>query len=150
MEIQFGIAGSRWSSFSVDTGTVHQLKVFDAKGKFLSLYKEGAPDPAMGFAVQAWGHIPAPVEIRQHGEIWEVTLRSAAAFNAASADGPSLRFGPKGASPVAFHADGAYLVASFRTADAGIRPGDVNACLTGRRQDGVPFEGCGLLQSARR
>ncbi len=148
-EIQFGLAAARWSSFSVDTGTAHQLKVFDAKGKLLSLYTEGAPDGALGFAVQAWGHIPAPVGIRQQGEIWEVTLGSAAAFNGASADGSSLRFGPRGASPVEFHADGASLVASFRTADAGVGSADVNACLTGLRRDGVPFEGCGLLKSAR-
>jgi hypothetical protein len=103
-------------------------------------------EPTRSFAVQVWGHVPATIEIQRRGELWNVILRKDGTFESAAADQASLRFGPKGAAPVSLHAEGADWVAAFRAVDTGIRPGEVNACLTGRRQDAVPFEGCDLLK----
>jgi len=158
VEVQFGVAelnrsgreGAQpadWSAYMVRTATPHQVKIFDVHGKLLGLHP--APmDPALGFAIQVWGHLPARIEIRPRGGSWEVTLHSDAAFEAANVERASLHFGPNNAEPVAVHPKGADLVMSFRSADSGIRPGELNACLTGRRQDGVPFEGCDLLKRA--
>ena len=154
VEIQFGVAGvprsgrdreRGWSEYMVRTAAPHQVKIFDAHGKLLGLH-HGAMDPSLGFAVQVWGHLPAEIEIRLRGELWEVTLHSGATLDAAHADRAGFHFGPNGAAPVAAHLKDADLVLSFRAADTGIRPGELNACLTGRRQDGVPFEGCDLLK----
>ncbi len=146
VEIQFGLSAARWSTYTVRAGPPHEVKLFDAKGKLVGPY--GA-DPVVGFAVQVWGHLPVPVEIRPNGELWQVRLRSAGSFEVGSADRASLRFGPKGAAPTAVDRQGADMLLTFRAADTGLQPGDVNACLTGRKQDGMPFEGCDLLKKNR-
>lgn len=156
-EMQFGVAAVRrsatgdaaaWWPYTVRTATAHQIKLSDAHGKSLGVLPL-AGDPAQGFAVQVWGHLPAAVVIRPRGEFWDVTLNSGAALNAGNTERASLRFGPNGARPVTTQSQGDDLVMSFRAADAGIRGGELNACLIGKRQDGVPFEGCDLLKKAR-
>lgn len=138
VEIRFGVNAPRWSAVTVRTRTPHQIKLFDAKGKLVGPH--GVESDA-GFAVQVWGHLPAKIEIRPDGERWQVKL-----FDAAHTDLASLRFGPGGAEPVTALLDGPDLVMSFRSAETGIRPGELNACLSGRRENGVPFEGCNLLK----
>lgn len=158
VEIQFGVAGVErvardrargWSEYMVRTAAQHQVNIFDTNGKLLRPYK-GAMDPSLGFAVQVWGHLPAEIEIRPRGELWEVRLHSGANLDAAHAERAGFHFGPKSAPPVAVYSKDTDLVLSFRAADTGIRAGDLNACLTGRRQDGVPFEGCDLLKRSAR
>jgi hypothetical protein len=155
VEIQFGIAGVNrsgnahtWSAYAVQTATPHQIRRFDSHGKLLGL-PAVASDPNLGFAIQVWGHLPATIEILRRGELWVVTLKNGAADEAAQADRDGFRFGPKGARPVSVHSQGNDLVLNFPAAGAGIRAGELNACLTGKRHDGVPFEGCDLLKSAR-
>jgi hypothetical protein len=139
--IRFGIRALQWSMAMVHTGTAHQIKRFDENGKLIGPH--GAESDA-GFAVQVWGHLPASIEIRPAGEQWEVRLASAL-----HADPASYRFGSQQAAPVRVRAEGDAVVLTFRAADTGIHPEDVNACLHGQRQDGVPFEGCGLLKKGR-
>jgi hypothetical protein len=66
-------------------------------------------------------------------------------------DVTTLAFGPEGA-PLA-HRNGPHvkdanhdglddLPAHFPTEEAGIAPGDAEACVTGELLDGTPFEGC--------
>jgi hypothetical protein len=143
--IQFGIGGPRWSASMVNTGAPHQIKLFDAHGKFVK--PNGDPSDA-GFAVQVWGHLPAIIEIRSDGDMWRVKLVRAGPLAAVGTNEASLRFGPASAKPAAIHHEGNDLVIYFRVADSRIGPADVNACLSGQRQDGVPLEGCDLLKHA--
>ncbi len=80
-------------------------------------------------------------------------------------DGTTVQFGPSGASPehdqshparVASHQhdvdgdrDVDYLL-HFRMQDAGILPGDTEACLTGQTLGGQPFEGCDSIETVPR
>ncbi len=141
--IQFGVSGPRWSPTMVNTGTPHQIKLFDANGKLMKPY--GDPSEA-GFAIQVWGHLPASIEIRSEGDLWRVKLVRAGPLAATRTDEASLRFGPGGAKPVAIDQESDDLVIAFRSADIKVRPADLNACLSGQREDGVPFEGCDLLK----
>jgi len=136
--IQFGIAAPRWATLTVSTSTQRQIRTFDAKGKFLGLYGEKTN---LGFALQAWGHLPAKIEIEPAGESWSVKL-----VEPKSIDPSSFRFGPGGAAPVTVQSKDGGFVLTFRAAETTIGPADVNACLKGQRQDGAPFEGCDLLK----
>ena len=77
-------------------------------------------------------------------------LSGNASVDASRVDTASLRLGPNGAAPASVRrrkgTGGTELVLEFRLADTGIRPGDLNACLRGREDDGIPFEGCDLLK----
>jgi hypothetical protein len=141
--IQFGVSGAGWSAYTANRSADHTIKIFDPNGKLTGPY---AANPGATLAVQVWGHLPATIEIQRDGDLWKVILHGNAAFDARLSNRGSLRFGSKGAIPTSQHVDGADLVMTFRTADAGIQPNEVNACLNGRRQDGVPFEGCDLLK----
>ena len=89
--------------------------------------------------------------------VWRAARRGAVAilgsdtFDVAEVDVTTLAFGP-GAAPLA-HRNGPHpkdanhdgvpdLLAHFRTEDAGIAPGDEEACVTGTNDEGVPFEAC--------
>ena len=139
--IEFGVSAPGWSMETVHTGTPHQIRMVDANGKRLGAY--GAESDA-GFAVQVWGHLPANIEIRPDGEWWKVKLR-----DGAKVDRASLRFGPGSARPVSIQAEGTGLAMRFRAGETGIHSGDLNACLSGKRVNGVPFEGCDLLKRPR-
>ena len=157
VDIQFGVMGvsrhgrQTWHNQAANMGNAHQLKIFDEKGKLEGPYvPDGEPvDGRAGLNVQVWGHRSAPVAIRSGGTAIEVVLRSDASFDAGRADAATLRFGPKNAAPISSRLETiegrAALVARFRRADAGIQGAVVSACLTGRLQDGVPFEGCDLV-----
>lgn len=138
-----GVATAKWFVATVRTGAAHEIRMFDDKGKRVDLQNTDSRNSAMGFAVKVSGHLPVAIDIQPQNQFWEVILRNASSIEAQRA---TLRFGPSGAAPASVHADGADLVMRFRASDCGIRPGDVNACLTGQRADGVPFEGCDLLK----
>jgi len=147
-QIQFGVMGVALQSM---TAGEHQLKKFDSKGKLLGEL-EGA-DKSTGIAVQVWAHLTASLAIQSLGGIVDVALRGSPTFDVTHADLASLRFGPKGASPLStllVNAEGnKNLTLSFRAADVGIQPTDFIACLKGRLQNGTPFEACDGLAAAR-
>jgi hypothetical protein len=159
--IQFGVMGVArggsqvWFNQAAHVGGAHKLNVFDDKGKLEGPFSpDGGPvDSGTGFYVQVWGHKMAPVAVRSAAATIEVVLRSDASFDAAHADQKTLRFGPKGALPVASRMEQvgghAALVVEFRRAEAGLQGFNGSACLTGREHGGVPFEGCDLLGSGK-
>ena len=85
-----------------------------------------------------------------------VALLGTPAYDVDQVDGKSLAFGPE-AAPLAHrmcphrmdvNGDGRPdLLAHFRTHEAGIAPGDPEACLAGEFVDGTPFEGCDVVRA---
>jgi hypothetical protein len=76
-------------------------------------------------------------------------------FDATTVDPETVRFGPAGAEKAHKHAhvkdanhDGDLdLMLHFLTEDAGIAPGDTEACLTGETYDGLPIMGCDSVRT---
>jgi probable HAF family extracellular repeat protein len=77
-------------------------------------------------------------------------------FDVTDVDTTTLRFGPGEAEPV--HKNGGHLedvnadgltdlLSHYRTQDTGIAIGDTEACVTGETLDGVPIEGCDLINT---
>jgi hypothetical protein len=155
--IQFGVLGAApggrrpWYNQASRSDGGHQLKAFDENGKLEGPYTTRAVllDDRVGLNVQVSAHKMAPVAVRPAGPSLEVVLKTEASFDAAKADVATFRFGPKNAKPVATRVEEiegrSAVVATFRREDTGTQ-GAVSACLTGRQTDGVPFEGCDLLQ----
>ena len=150
--IQFGIlaepySGSTWYNLGSPASESH-LRVFSSAGK---LQNPLHGDPPASMNIQVWGHLLARVSIHSAGKKFHVILRSQSYLDATQVDPASLHFGPGKASPESVrvedvnHNGKADLVMYFRATDSGIPPKSVNACLTGKRLDGAPFEGCDLL-----
>jgi hypothetical protein len=83
-----------------------------------------------------------------------VAILSTDTFDALEIDGDTLAFGPAGAPLL--HASGPHpedvdgdgltdLLTHFATAETGIAPGDVEACVTGELFDGTRIEGCDVI-----
>jgi hypothetical protein len=99
------------------------------------------------------GNASNPVQPFSQGVI-PVAILGSDDFDVADVDVTTLAFGPAGA-PLA-HRNGPHpkdanhdgisdLLADFLTEEAGIAPGDEEACVTGELLDGTPFEGCDLV-----
>jgi len=153
VRIQFGVfaepnSGRTWYNLATPSDPAEQLRVFSSTGKFEKAFT--SPSPAR-INVQAWGHLLARISIRPTGQKLHVILWNAPFLGAEQVDRTSLHFGPGKAVPESTevedvqHSGQPALVMVFQLAASGITPRSVNACLTGKRQDGVPFEACDLL-----
>jgi hypothetical protein len=157
--LQFGVLGIgrpaghaepyRLFSAAARVDTPNHLRAFSEKGKLEGEYTEPGLPPNTAIRVQVWGHLSASISIRRRGDLIDVTLHGTPSFDVRKIRLADLRFGPKRGVPVSTQPQPAgqqmKIVARFRQQDTGIQPGDVNACLSGRQADGVPFEGCALL-----
>ncbi len=153
IRIQFGVfaeskAGYTWYNLATSSDPDEQLRIFSSTGKFEKAFT--SPSPAR-INVQVWGHLLARISIRPSGQELQVILWSAPFLGAEQVDRSSLHFGPGKAVPESTevedvqHNGQPVLVMVFQPAASGITPRSVNACLTGKRQDGTPFEACDLL-----
>lgn len=151
--IQFGVLAEPYSSYSWSNlgspaSDGQHLRVFSSAGKLQSSFHA---EPPGRMNIQVWGHLLARISIRPSGQKFRVILWSEPFLEGSQVDTASLRFGPRNAPADNVHVEDANhdgkvdLVMYFRAADSGIAPKSVNACLTGRRLDGAPFEGCDLL-----
>jgi hypothetical protein len=156
VDIQFGLMGiardhkQTLKSLASSTGDLHQLKLFDEKGKLAGSYApEGkAVESRLGLNIQVWGHRYAPIILRPTSAAIEVVLRTDASFDVSRVDLKTLRFGPNAAAGTSRlqTIDGhAALITGFQWTDVASRPSNLSVCLNGRFQDGVPFGGCSLL-----
>jgi choice-of-anchor B domain-containing protein len=85
-----------------------------------------------------------------------VALLGSARYDVDQVDAESLAFGPE-AAPLAHprcphrkdvNGDGRMdLLGHFRSGEAGIAPGDPDACLSGQLEDGTPFQGCDAVRA---
>jgi len=151
--IQFGVLAEssslyNWYNLGAAPAQGQHLRVFSSAGKLQSVFQ--AETPAR-MNVQVWGHLLARISIRQAGQKLRVVLKSDPFLDSRQVDTTSLRFGPGNASPENVrtedvnHDGKTALVMMFGARD-GIAPNSINACLTGKRLDGAPFEGCDLLK----
>lgn len=146
-----GLASAWYNRIARDSG-VHELKLFDEKGKLETLYtNNGAPlDPSIGISLKVWGHKPASISIQSSNETIGVVLHTTATLDSSQIDLGSLRFGPSAAAPVSTRLQGqtghADLMMQFRRLETGIAATAVSACLDGRLRDGTPFQGCDLVK----
>ena len=152
VRIQFGVfaeSNSDCTWYNVATRSpADQLRVFSSSGKFEKAFT--SPSRAR-INVQLWGHLLTRISIRPIGQKLQVILWNAPFLGAEQVDRTSLHFGPGKAVPEITDIEDVQpsgqpsLVMFFQSAASGITQSSVNACLTGKRQDGVPFEACDLL-----
>jgi len=151
--IQFGVlaepyAGYAWYGLAAPAEAGEHLRVFSSAGKFEKIFTTSVP---ARINVQVWGHLLARISIRPDGQKLRVILWGAPFLDPNQVDRASLRFGPRGAAPEnvrfeeAGHNGKPALVLLFQPAASGIAPKIVNACLSGKRGDGAPFEACDLV-----
>lgn len=99
------------------------------------------------------GRDPNPLHPSSGGVI-PVAILGSDTFGVEGVDVTTLAFGPAAALPVDntlqdVSEDGVMdLVSNYRTAETGIAPEDVEACVTGETSEGLPFEGCDAIRVA--
>jgi hypothetical protein len=153
IRIQFGVfsetnSGYTWYNLATPSDPAEQLRVFSSTGKFEKAFT--SPSPSR-INVQVWGHLLARISIRPTGQKLQVILWNAPFLAAEQVDRTSLHFGPGKAVPESaevediLHSGQPALVMLFQLTASGIALGSINACLTGQRHDGAPFEACDLL-----
>jgi hypothetical protein len=148
-QVHDGDSSYTWYNLASPGADGDHLRVFSSAGKLQSAFHE---ENAARMNIQVWGHLLARISIRSAGQRFRVILQREPFLDASQIDTSSLRFGPRSASPEKAriedvdHKGKPVLVMDFRAADSGIPPESINACLTGRRLDGAPFEGCDLLR----
>ena len=151
--MEFGVfadtkSGYDWSNLATPSESPARLRVFSRAGRLEGPFK--SPSSAR-INLQVWGHLLARISIRPSGSNLQVILWSAPFLSAEQVDRTSLRFGPGKAGSQSIeeenvlHGAQPALVMVFQPGASGIVPGSINACLTGKRFDGVPFEACDLL-----
>jgi hypothetical protein len=156
VDIQFGVMGAAHDrkqtldSLTSNTAELHQLKLFDEKGKLDGPFAPNGKtvDSHLALNIQVWGHRYAPIIIRPTSTAIEVVLRSDTSVDVSKVDVKTLRFGPAeaaGTSRLQTIDGHAALVTGFQWTDVAARPFNLSVCLNGRFQDGVPFGGCSLL-----
>ena len=147
-----GGSSAAWFNRGNSTAATHGLRVFDDKGKEEGLLAGmSAVDPAVEMNVQVWAHKMTPVSMRMAGAMIDVTVPGSDLFDPQRIDVASLRFGTANVTPessrIAVKDGKTELLVSFRRAATGIRGSQLSVCLSGREQDGTPFEGCDQLIS---
>jgi hypothetical protein len=151
--IQFGVlaepyTGYTWYKLAAPSHASGNLRVFSSAGRLQSTFQPASPG---SIDVQAWGHLLARISIRSSGQLLKVVLHSLPYLAVDQVDKASPRFGPRNAPPDSVqledvdHKGKSDMVLYFRVAEIGLDPKSINGCLTGKRQDGAPFEGCDLL-----
>ena len=133
VDIQFGVMGTArdrkqtLDGITSSTGDLHQLKLFDEKGKLDGPYAPDgkAVDSHLGLNIQVWGHRYAPIIVRPTSTAIEVVLRTDASFDVSKVDLKSLRFGPNqaaGTSRLQTMDGHVALVTGFQWTDVATRP----------------------------
>jgi hypothetical protein len=149
VSIQFGLkpeTKGAWCPYVSKIEDNRRLRKFDADGQLRSFLESDG----RGINLQVWGHLSAGIEVRRDGQFINVRLRGGTVFDVKTVDTAGLRFGPNSSLPVTSRKERGKdsdddLIAVFRMVDLGTSQRTVSVCLTGKRMDGVPFEGCDLL-----
>jgi len=157
VRLQFGVEAEGrggahvWFNHVSATKAAHRLRVFGPTAMLESWLDEPA-----SISVQVWGHLMARVKVETVAAGCRVTLFGQGAVDIHRIDVTSLRFGPAGVRPssstlqASDDAGGPALVLTFPSVLNALPPGPVSLCLSGLRADGVPFEGCDLVDATAR
>jgi hypothetical protein len=120
-----------------------------------SAYTYALPDIAFVDIEIKPGNDPNSINLSLGGNI-PVAILGSDSFDAADVNGTTLAFGPNGAS--INHSQGPHfgdvnddgftdLLARFRTEEAGVAFGDLEACVGGEMLDGALFFGCDAIRT---
>jgi hypothetical protein len=100
------------------------------------------------------GGVSNLLNLRSRGVI-PVAILGSEEFDVTRLDPETFGFGPAGAAPT--HRGGGHVtdvngdghpdfLSHYRIGEAGLVPGDMEACVTGETLDGAPFEGCDTVE----